>query len=119
MPANQGPRLHPSTTPQEGAPEPDGQAVRQRPPAAAGSGAPRGRRRRKRPFPGMVRGKGAAAWCSVGLRTWRAWDAAGLVPRPVRIGGCVLWSLAELRAWRDAACPSREAWDRRKQSDRR
>jgi hypothetical protein len=82
-------------------PEPQGQ-----PPASARS------RRRRKPQPrGMLRAKAAAAWADVGLRTWRAWDAAGLIPRPLRIAGCVLWALPELRAWRDAGCPDRRTWE--------
>jgi hypothetical protein len=75
--------------------------------------------RRRRLPPGMVRARTAAAWCSVGLRTWRSWDAAGLVPRPVRIGGCVLWSVATLRRWRDASCPPRAEFERLQALDRR
>jgi hypothetical protein len=71
----------------------------------------RKRRRRKQLLPGMVRAKDAASWSSVRLRTWRAWDAAGKVPRPLRIGACTLWSLPELRKWRDAGCPPRDEWE--------
>jgi hypothetical protein len=72
-------------------------------------------KRRTRPRPGMLRGKDAAFWASVSLRTWRSWDAGGLVPRPLRIGGCTLWNLRELRAWRDAGCPPRDEWEVLKQ----
>jgi hypothetical protein len=72
---------------------------------------PARRRRRHRLPPGLVRARDAAAWSSVGLRTWRTWDAAGIVPRPIRVGACVLWSLHKLRAWRDAGCPDRRTWD--------
>jgi predicted DNA-binding transcriptional regulator AlpA len=78
------------------------------PPAAAGK---RRRRRRKRLLPGLIRAKAAAGWCGAALRTWRAWDASGKVPRPVRIGGAVLWRLAELRDWAEAGCPDRRAWE--------
>jgi hypothetical protein len=70
------------------------------------------RRRRRRSVPrGLLRARAAAAWTDVGLRTWRTWDAGGLIPRPLRVGGCVLWSTAELRAWRDAGCPDRRTWE--------
>jgi hypothetical protein len=75
-------------------------------------GRPRTKRQRRRPR-GLLRARAAAAWADVSLRTWRSWDAGGLIPRPVRIGGCVLWSLAELRAWRDAGCPDRRTWEAR------
>jgi hypothetical protein len=48
---------------------------------------------------------------SVGLRTWRTWDALGKVPRPARIGGRVLWDYRELVAWSAAGMPSRETWE--------
>jgi hypothetical protein len=69
---------------------------------------PKARRPRRRLPPGLIRAAQAAVWCSVGLRTWRTWDASGRVPRAVRIGAIVLWSLAELRSWRDAGCPTAE-----------
>jgi hypothetical protein len=69
-------------------------------------------RRRCRLPPGLVRAEHAAAWCSVSLRTWRSWDAAGLVPRrTAKIGNIVLWSMRELRDWRDAGCPDRRTWE--------
>jgi hypothetical protein len=64
----------------------------------------------------MLRGADAAAWASVSLRTWRAWDAAGKIPRPIKIANCVLWSLRELRQWRDAGCPGRAEWEFLKKS---
>jgi hypothetical protein len=76
--------------------------------ADPGKHATRRRRACRRNLPpGMVRAKGAARWCSVGLRTWRSWNSAGLVPRPIKIAGCVLWSLHTLRLWREYACPPR------------
>lgn len=54
----------------------------------------------------------AAATCHKSVRTWRAWDAAGLVPRPVRIGRSVFWRADELHAWIAARCPARSEWDR-------
>jgi len=46
-------------------------------------------------------------------RTWRTWDAAGLVPRPVRIGKAVFWRPEELSQWIEAGCPDRKTWDQR------
>jgi hypothetical protein len=69
------------------------------------------RPRRRGVRPGLLRARAAAAWADVGLRTWRTWDAGGLIPRPLRVGGCVLWSLSELRSWRDAGCPRRAEWE--------
>jgi predicted DNA-binding transcriptional regulator AlpA len=53
----------------------------------------------------------AAALCCKSLRTWRSWDAAGRIPRAVRIGRSVLWRAEELRAWTVAGCPCRKDWE--------
>ena len=57
--------------------------------------------------------KQAAAICGKSLRTWRTWDAAGWIPRPVRIGRSTLWRADELRDWVAAGCPRREEWEAR------
>jgi hypothetical protein len=62
----------------------------------------------------MVTAKTAAPLCDKSLRTWRSWDASGLVPRPVRIGRSKLWSVGELRRWVAAGCPCRTEWEVRK-----
>ena len=59
----------------------------------------------------LVSAMRAAAICGKSLRTWRAWDAAGWIPRPVRIGRSTLWSMQELREWIAAGCPKRHEWD--------
>ncbi len=46
-----------------------------------------------------------------GLRTVRTMDAAGKLPRPLRIGGRVVWRVRELRAWLNAGAPPREEWE--------
>ncbi len=67
----------------------------------------------------LVDAKRAAEMCSKSLRTWRAWDARGLIPRPVRIGGhSTLWRVAELEEWVAAGCPPRAEWEARKQPSR-
>ena len=62
----------------------------------------------------LVNAKQAAKMCAKSLRTWRSWDAGGLIPRPVRIGRSTLWSVDELRAWVAAGCPRREEWETRR-----
>ena len=59
----------------------------------------------------LISAKQAAEMCGKSLRTWRAWDAAGWIPRPVRIGRSTLWRLDELRAWVTASCPRRDEWE--------
>jgi predicted DNA-binding transcriptional regulator AlpA len=61
----------------------------------------------------LVPARQAAAMCSKSLRTWRTWDAAGRIPRPVRIGRSTLWRIQELRDWVAAGCPRRDEWEAR------
>jgi len=61
----------------------------------------------------LVSARTAAAMCSKSLRTWRTWDAAGWIPRPVRIGRSTLWRVDELQQWVSADCPRREEWEAR------
>jgi predicted DNA-binding transcriptional regulator AlpA len=63
--------------------------------------------------PLLLTAKQAAAICGKSLRTWRTWDAAGWIPRPVRIGRSTLWRADELREWVAAGCPRREQWESR------
>ena len=62
----------------------------------------------------LLTAKSAAAMCGKSLRTWRTWDAAGRIPRPMRIGRSVLWRAEELRDWVAAGCPRRMEWEARK-----
>jgi len=61
----------------------------------------------------LVTARQASVMCGKSLRTWRSWDAAGWIPRPVRIGRSTLWRLDELRAWVAAGCPRRDEWEAR------
>jgi len=61
----------------------------------------------------LVTAKQAARMCGRSLRTWRAWDSAGWIPQPVRIGRATLWQADVLRAWVGAGCPRREEWEAR------
>jgi predicted DNA-binding transcriptional regulator AlpA len=63
--------------------------------------------------PLLLTAKQAAAMCGKSLRTWRTWDAAGWIPRPVRIGRSTLWRVDELREWIAAGCPRRAEWEAR------
>ncbi len=53
----------------------------------------------------------AARMCGKTTRTWRAWDAAGWIPRPIRIAHSAMWRVTELQAWVEAGCPRRSAWE--------
>lgn len=48
--------------------------------------------------------------CGISTATVWRWDAAGWLPRPVRLGGTTRWRAADLAAWTDAGCPDRTAW---------
>jgi predicted DNA-binding transcriptional regulator AlpA len=66
------------------------------------------------PKPLLLSARQAGAMCGKSLRTWRTWDAAGWIPRPVRIGRSTLWRTDELREWIGAGCPRRAEWEARK-----
>jgi predicted DNA-binding transcriptional regulator AlpA len=61
--------------------------------------------------PLLVTANQAASMCGRSVRTWRAWDSSGRIPSPIRIGSSTLWRAAELQAWVEAGCPSREEWE--------
>jgi predicted DNA-binding transcriptional regulator AlpA len=63
--------------------------------------------------PLLLTARQAATTCGKSLRTWRTWDAAGWIPRPVRIGRSTLWRADELREWVEAGCPRRAEWEAR------
>jgi prophage regulatory protein len=63
--------------------------------------------------PLLLTARQASATCGKSLRTWRTWDAAGWIPRPVRIGRSTLWRADELREWVAAGCPRRQEWEAR------
>jgi hypothetical protein len=59
----------------------------------------------------MLTAREAANACGKSLRTWRAWDAGGLVLAPRRIGRSTLWVVDELKDWIRAGCPKRSEWE--------
>ena len=64
--------------------------------------------------PLVVDARRLAAMLCCGIRSVRTWDAAGKLPAPVRIGGKVLWPVAEINDWIRAGCPDRETWEARR-----
>ena len=71
-------------------------------------------RKRRRLKPLVVDAKRLARLLSCGVRTVRTLDASGKLPKPLRIGGSVVWILDEIRAWLTAGAPDRETWEARK-----
>lgn len=63
--------------------------------------------------PLLVPAPRAAQICGKSVRTWRAWQASGLIPAPVRVGRSLLWRVRDLEAWVAAGCPPRDEWDAR------
>lgn len=51
------------------------------------------------------------------VRTVRAMDAGGKLPRPLRLGGrSIRWLVTEIHSWLQAGAPDRVAWEARKGS---
>jgi predicted DNA-binding transcriptional regulator AlpA len=62
------------------------------------------------PDPLVADGRRLAAMLQFGLRTVRTLDSMGKLPPPIRIGGRVVWRIAEIEAWLDAGTPDRATW---------
>ncbi len=65
-------------------------------------------------MPLMVEAAKAARLCGISRATWYANRKAGKVPKPVRLGGRVLWRVDELQAWVTAGCPPLARWENMK-----
>jgi predicted DNA-binding transcriptional regulator AlpA len=65
----------------------------------------------QQPIPLLLDAHRAAAVCGTSARTWRAWDVAGKVPAPIRIGRRTFWRAEDLRGWVAAGCPDRLTWE--------
>lgn len=60
----------------------------------------------------LIDRKQAAAWAAVSVATWDRMTAAGKTPKPIRLSnGCVRWRTTDLRAWVEAGCPDRFAFE--------
>ena len=80
----------------------------------------RAERRHRRPLtPLVVDARRLAKLLCAGIRTVRTWDAAGKLPKPIRIGGRVVWREDEIRAWLAAGAPNRDEWEARKAASRK
>ena len=76
-------------------------------------------RKRHRPLPLVVDARRLARLLCCGIRTVRTWDSAGKLPKPIRIGGRVVWRVDEIRAWLAADAPNRDEWEVRKAASRK
>lgn len=57
----------------------------------------------------------AAQLLGISVRHLWALNAAARLPRPIRFGRSVRWSLDELRAWLAAGAPERAEWEASRQ----
>jgi predicted DNA-binding transcriptional regulator AlpA len=65
--------------------------------------------------PLLVQTEQAATMLGVSMSMLRKLDIVEQVPRPVRLGRKVLWSVAELEQWVAAGCPARHRWEASKE----
>jgi predicted DNA-binding transcriptional regulator AlpA len=59
----------------------------------------------------LLRKKGLAELLDWSPRTIDRYDAAGLLPRPIQLGGSKRWRRAEIVGWIAAGCPPRKQWE--------
>ena len=74
------------------------------------SSDPPARKRRRKLSPLVVDARRLAKLLCCGVRSVRTWDAAGKLPKPIRIGGRVVWRMKEIRDWLAAGAPDRQTW---------
>ena len=60
--------------------------------------------------PIVVRGKELCRLLGISLVSVRRMDSAGLLPKAIRLGGCVGWRVDEIKDWIAAGSPSRAKW---------
>lgn len=60
----------------------------------------------------------AAAICGMSRSKWYSLHAAGLCPRPIRVGGKTLWLVDDLKAWMAVGAPTRAKWEKQQQSQK-
>ena len=69
--------------------------------------------------PQLLNAKEFAAMLHVSQRhLWRL-KAAGKLPKPVKVGECVRWLLADIETWLDLGCPSQKQFEVRKAAQRK
>jgi predicted DNA-binding transcriptional regulator AlpA len=61
--------------------------------------------------------KGVAALTGRSGASVRRDDAAGRMPRSIRLGRSKRWRIAEVVAWVEAGCPDRATWEAREKAD--
>jgi predicted DNA-binding transcriptional regulator AlpA len=64
--------------------------------------------------PLLVDADRAASMCGISPASWYRLKAAGKTPGPVKLGGRVLYRVADLRVWVALGCPPRREFEVRK-----
>ena len=52
---------------------------------------------------------------NISLRHLRRLDSAGKLPKPIRLGRSVRWSVQEIKSWIKAGAPDRKTWQASKE----
>ena len=60
--------------------------------------------------PGLLNREATALFLGIGVSTLDSYSALGDVPEPIKLGGKVCWSRAELEVWCLHGCPPRTLW---------
>ena len=71
------------------------------------------------PTPLTADAKALAGMLGLSLRTIRTMDAAGKLPRPVRLLSRTVWVLSEIEDWLVAGAPDRAGWETLRRNRRR
>ena len=53
----------------------------------------------------------AALLCAVSPASWDRLTAAGKTPKPIRLGGRVVWRRSDLESWIAHGCPDRKTFN--------
>ena len=61
----------------------------------------------------------AAQLCAVSPASWDRLTAAGKTPKPIRLGGRVVWRRGDLQSWIDHGCPDRKTFNALTADERR
>ena len=61
----------------------------------------------------------AARLSAVSPASWDRLTSAGKTPRPIKLGGRVVWKRSDLEAWTKLGCPDRQTFDTLTQDERR
>ena len=64
----------------------------------------------------LLNAKALAGCLSVSVRQTHRMNRAGLIPAPLKIGGCTRWRLTEISDWLKAGSPRRDRWETMQQA---